>query len=208
MAYGSILGQAPIFPENPSTIATNVSYDNSSTSSAISSNNVQGAIDNLVTYVDNKQPTDLPWKLIKSIMLGNLSGPYPSANIIFPYNISFLKIVYHEFYIYTRSATTLNVNILANSNFGNHEISLDFYPIGKVSSNQNASLHNETTIVQTYPIIQNYLNYNYGSICLIGSIDDSQNGIQLGVETEITLANYNTIMFSGTNGMQVDFYYI
>ena len=53
MAYGSILGQAPIFPENPSTIATNVSYDNSTTSSAISSNNVQGAIDQLFTSVSN-----------------------------------------------------------------------------------------------------------------------------------------------------------
>lgn len=53
MAYGAILGQKPIIPKNPQTIATNVNYDNTITSSIISSDNVQGAIDQLFTSVSN-----------------------------------------------------------------------------------------------------------------------------------------------------------
>ena len=45
MAYGVILGQK--------SIASDVSYNNSSTSSIITSNNVQGAIDELFTSVSN-----------------------------------------------------------------------------------------------------------------------------------------------------------
>ena len=53
MAYGAILGQAPILPENPQTIATNVTYNNSQTSSIITGSNVQQAIDQLFTSVSN-----------------------------------------------------------------------------------------------------------------------------------------------------------
>lgn len=53
MAYGSILGQTPTIPSNPTTIATNVSYNNSQTSSVITGNNVQTAIDQLFTSVSN-----------------------------------------------------------------------------------------------------------------------------------------------------------
>ena len=53
MAYGAILGQTPIIPENPQTIATNVTYNNSQTSSIITGTNVQTAIDQLFTSVSN-----------------------------------------------------------------------------------------------------------------------------------------------------------
>ena len=53
MAYGAILGQTPQIPENPNTVATNVSYNNSSTSSIITGDNVQEAIDQLFTSVSN-----------------------------------------------------------------------------------------------------------------------------------------------------------
>ena len=53
MAYGAILGQTPIIPENPKTIATNVTYNNSQTSSIITGTNVQQAIDQLFTSVSN-----------------------------------------------------------------------------------------------------------------------------------------------------------
>ena len=53
MAYGVILGQKPIIPENPNTIATNVSYNNSTTSSIITGTDVQSAIDQLFTSVSN-----------------------------------------------------------------------------------------------------------------------------------------------------------
>lgn len=48
MAFGSILGQTPPVPT-----ANDISYNNSSTSSTITSNNVQGAIDELFTSVSN-----------------------------------------------------------------------------------------------------------------------------------------------------------
>lgn len=53
MAYGVILGQTPKQIENPNTIASNVSYNNSQTSSIITGNNVQEAIDELFTSVSN-----------------------------------------------------------------------------------------------------------------------------------------------------------
>lgn len=53
MAYGAILGQKTIIPENPNTIATNVSYNNSTTSSIIKGTDVQSAIDQLFTSVSN-----------------------------------------------------------------------------------------------------------------------------------------------------------
>lgn len=53
MAYGQVLGQKPIIPSNPNTIATNVSYNNSQTSSIITGTNVQEAIDQLFTSVSN-----------------------------------------------------------------------------------------------------------------------------------------------------------
>lgn len=53
MAYGAILGQTPKQIKNPTTIATNVSYNNSQTSSIITGNNVQEAIDELFTSVSN-----------------------------------------------------------------------------------------------------------------------------------------------------------
>ena len=53
MAYGVILGQTPKQIKNPTTIATNVSYNNSQTSSIITGNNVQKAIDELFTSVSN-----------------------------------------------------------------------------------------------------------------------------------------------------------
>lgn len=49
MAYGVILGQTPAPP------ASNVSYDNSSTSETISSTNVQGALNNVVTKTNSLQ---------------------------------------------------------------------------------------------------------------------------------------------------------
>lgn len=53
MAYGVILGQTSKQIENPSTIASNVSYNNSQTSSIITGDNVQEAIDELFTSVSN-----------------------------------------------------------------------------------------------------------------------------------------------------------
>lgn len=52
MAYGSILGQTVDIPDIPTT-ASQISYNNGSTSSIITSNNVQGAIDQLFTSVSN-----------------------------------------------------------------------------------------------------------------------------------------------------------
>lgn len=49
MAYGAILGQTPAPP------ASNVSYNNSGTSGTISSTNVQGALDNIVTKTNSLQ---------------------------------------------------------------------------------------------------------------------------------------------------------
>ena len=48
MAFGSILGQTPPVPT-----ANDIGYNNSSTSSIITSDNVQGAIDELFTFVSN-----------------------------------------------------------------------------------------------------------------------------------------------------------
>lgn len=48
MAYGSVLGQTPKSPK-----ANEVEYSNASTSPLITSNNVQGAIDQLFTSVSN-----------------------------------------------------------------------------------------------------------------------------------------------------------
>lgn len=57
MAYGVIMGQSPDIPDppvNPPTIASNVSYNNSSTSEAISGKNVQVAIDQLFSWNKGK----------------------------------------------------------------------------------------------------------------------------------------------------------
>lgn len=48
MAYGMVLGQTPKSPK-----ANEVEYSNASTSALITSNNVQGAIDQLFTSVSN-----------------------------------------------------------------------------------------------------------------------------------------------------------
>ena len=156
MAYGSILGQVPIFPENPNTIATNVSYDNSGTSSAISSNNVQGAIDNLVTYVDNKQPTDLPWKLIKSVIIGENK----QVAVTFPSDMQFLKVVYN--------GTTLQNGLSRSSSIfleTSNQPSSSLEPIGSLNANETKTF---PTLTQIYSIIQSegrlngqdYLQYN------------------------------------------------
>ena len=57
MAYGVIMGQSPNIPDppvNPPTIASNVSYNNNSTSEAISGKNVQAAIDQLFSWNKGK----------------------------------------------------------------------------------------------------------------------------------------------------------
>lgn len=57
MAYGVIMGQSPDIPDppvNPPTTASNVSYNNGSTSEAISGRNVQLAIDQLFSWNKNK----------------------------------------------------------------------------------------------------------------------------------------------------------
>ena len=53
MGYGAILGQTPTIQENPETLATKVSYDNSQTSGVINGNNVQEALDDLSNYASN-----------------------------------------------------------------------------------------------------------------------------------------------------------
>lgn len=53
MSSGGILNQKVEIPDNPATIASNVSYNNSSTSSIITGKNVQQAIDQLFTSVSN-----------------------------------------------------------------------------------------------------------------------------------------------------------
>lgn len=93
MAYGTILGQ------RPSTTATNVSYNNSQTSSIITSNNVQGAIDQLFTSVSNGKTLIANAITDKGVptssndtfatMASNISLINPSFTIDNVYNVNF-----------------------------------------------------------------------------------------------------------------------
>ena len=90
MAYGAILGQKPIIPENPNTIATNVSYNNSTTSSIITGTNVQSAIDQLFTSVSNGKElvanaiTDKGVATSSSDTFATMANNIESLNIIQP----------------------------------------------------------------------------------------------------------------------------
>lgn len=88
MSKGSILGQQLEVPDNPRTIASNVSYNNSSTSSIITGKNVQTAIDQLFTSVSNGK------KKIASAITGK--GVSTSANDSFDtmaHNISAINVL-------------------------------------------------------------------------------------------------------------------